>query len=413
VKWLIAGVLVLLLSVSLALVALPDPGYVLIGYGNYSIETSGLVLLVVLVLLYIAIRLVAGALHAPSRVMRWDQRRRHRRMNRLYNKAVIELAEGRPERAERYLLRIVHAGDAPLALQFSVARLVSRTGDDERASAFLKLARQQHPQAELAISLLEAELLLANGRLEQAQTILAQARGVAPRNPVLLRLLVQLYTQQGDRVQLQELLPELKRGKVLEQAQWQALVTQVWREAVPGSGADADSEGIQQSWQALPASVRDDEQLIGEYASRLMKAGDHAEAGKVLTTALNRYWNPRLVYLFGELEGGDPASRQQTAERWLKKHEDDAMLLLTLGKLSQANQLWGKARSYLEASTGLHSTPEAWRLLGVLLEQLDEPQQATECYRRGLESAECQTGLALPVVQPPAPHAALSGSMIV
>ena len=46
-KWLMLALLVLIASVAVALVALPDPGYVLIGFGNYSVETSLLVLLVV------------------------------------------------------------------------------------------------------------------------------------------------------------------------------------------------------------------------------------------------------------------------------------------------------------------------------------------------------------------------------
>ena len=61
------------------------------------------------------------------------------------------------------------------------------------------------------------------------------------------------------------------------------------------------------------------------------------------------------------------------------------MLLLTLGKISLRNALWGKARSYLESSIAHQPTPEAYRLLGSLLEQLHEPDQAAACYRQGIE----------------------------
>lgn len=40
----------------------------------------------------------------------------------------------------------------------------------------------------------------------------------------------------------------------------------------------------------------------------------------------------------------------QLAESWLKQAPQDAQLLLCLGRLCLRNQLWGKAREYLEAS---------------------------------------------------------------
>ena len=59
--------------------------------------------------------------------------------------------------------------------------------------------------------------------------------------------------------------------------------------------------------------------------------------------------------------------------------------MLTLGKISSRNQLWGKARSYLESSIEQRATAEAYRLLGALLERLGEADEASDCYRRGLD----------------------------
>jgi HemY protein len=59
-----------------------------------------------------------------------------------------------------------------------------------------------------------------------------------------------------------------------------------------------------------------------------------------------------------------------------------------LGKISLRNELWGKARSYLEASIDLEPTAEAYRLLGALLERLDDPEGAALCYRKGIEVAD-------------------------
>jgi HemY protein len=105
----------------------------------------------------------------------------------------------------------------------------------------------------------------------------------------------------------------------------------------------------------------------------------------VLRDQLRQTWNPRLVYRYGEVAAEDAAAQLSVAEGWLAEHPEDPVLLLTLGKISLRNALWGKARSYLESSIAQQPTPEAYRLLGSLLEQLQEPQQAAACYRQGIE----------------------------
>jgi tetratricopeptide (TPR) repeat protein len=82
--------------------------------------------------------------------------------------------------------------------------------------------------------------------------------------------------------------------------------------------------------------------------------------------------------------GRDPAAQLAWAERFLGSHPDDPPLLLTLGRLCVSNRLWGKARTYLEASLQVEPLPEVFEELGGLLEQLGEQKAALECYRRGL-----------------------------
>ena len=53
-----------------------------------------------------------------------------------------------------------------------------------------------------------------------------------------------------------------------------------------------------------------------------------------------------------------------------------AGLLLLLGRLALAQQLWGKAQGYLEASVSLHNSLAAQVELTRLFEQLDRPDDA-------------------------------------
>jgi len=143
--------------------------------------------------------------------------------------------------------------------------------------------------------------------------------------------------------------------------------------------------------------VQQDEGLLAVYIEQLVRLGEHEQAGQLLATLIREGWNQRLVYLYGDMQSVDAPAQQTLAERWLEQHPQDPVLLLSLAKISLRNQLWGKARSYLEASIDLQPSAEAYRLLGTLLEKLEEPDKAAECYRKGVElPVQGMSGIALP-----------------
>ncbi len=383
-KALLIGLLALLASVAAALFALPDPGYVLIGYGNVSVETSLVVVLVVLLVAYLALRSLAAVWHVPVRLKRWSGQRQLQKLSQRYDTAVIELVGGKLERAERQLGRLAGDSRAPLAVCLSAAHAASRLGADDRRDRYLEVALKRFPAAESAIFLVQAELQLARGQFDQAQTTLTHLGALMPNSRETLRLRMQLYLGLQDWGKLRELLPVLRRSEVLDHDQWQRVAVQVYQERIRELTAARDIDTLTNGWTQLPPTVRQDHALLALYIEQLARLGEHAQAERLLREQLTEYWDDRLVYLYGELDNCDSMMQQKVAEKWLAQREKDAVLLLTLAKISLRNQLWGKARSFLEASIGLQPTPEAYRLLGDLLERLDDPDAAAECYRKGL-----------------------------
>ncbi|VAW75648.1 hypothetical protein MNBD_GAMMA15-908 [hydrothermal vent metagenome] len=383
-KALLTGFLVLLVSVAAALFALPDPGYVLVGYGNTSVETSLVATAIVLFIAYLAVRALVGVWRVPVRLKRWSGQRQLLKLSQRYDAAVIELVSGKLERAERLLGRLADDRRTPLAACLSAAQAANRLGVDERRDRYLGVALKRFPTAESAICLVQAELQLARGQFDQAQTTLTHLDTLMPRSRDMLRLKMQLYTGQQEWGQLRELLPALRRSEVLDHEQWQRLAVQVYQERIRELTAARDVDTLKNGWTQLPPPVRQDHALLALFIEQLVRLGDHQQAEGLLREQLVQVWDERLVYLYGQLENCDGPAQQGVAEKWLEQHDKDAVLLLVLGKISLRNQLWGKARSYLEASIGQQPTAEAYRLLGDLLEQLEDPDAAGECYRKGL-----------------------------
>jgi HemY protein len=385
VKWLVSGLVVLVASVTVALVALPDPGYVLIGYGKYSLETTLAAFVIALGLAYLAVRMIAGLWHAPRGIRRWNDRYRNRRLGRLFDTAMIELVEGQPERAERRLARLVYAGESPLDVYLSAARVANRIDADDRRDYYLKLALERYPRAELAIGLVQAELQLSRSQLDQAQTTLSRLQSLSAHNAQVMRLRIQLYLRQQDWEALRGLLPELRRGHVLAGDQWQRLAVQVYRQRLEELGAMRDLEALESGWKQLPSAVQQDQAMVSVYLQELLRIGAHAQAEQVLREQLRVHWDRGFVYAYGDVAAPNAAGQLSVAEGWLEQHPDDGVLLLTLGKISLRNELWGKARGYFESGIEREPMPEAYRLLGSLLERLGEADRAAECYRKGIE----------------------------
>jgi HemY protein len=132
----------------------------------------------------------------------------------------------------------------------------------------------------------------------------------------------------------------------------------------------------------------------------LMRVGMHDKAEKDLVAALKSEWRAPLVRLFGLVAGPDPTKQLKRAENWLASHDDDPDLLLAAARLCLRNELWGKARSYLETVIALRPTPEAYQEYGRLLNQLGETDAAADAYREGLGLVAKSTLPAIPHLEP-------------
>jgi len=385
-KWLFYAFLILLGGVLLGLLAYQDPGYVLISRGQRTVEmTLSLfvsAIVIGFIVLYLLIRMVVRSWHVPARLRRWRKLRRRRKARQSSNRGLIELAEGNWRRAERALIKHVRESDTPLLNYLSAARAAQKQHAHERRDHYLSLAHNSAPGADIAVELTQAELQLAHGQLEQSLASLMHLQSLAPHHPHVLYLLMQLYQQLHSWGDLQALLPQLDKYKILGETEHDQLSKKVYLNLLQMNQHKAES--LNNIWQQMPRDLRHDHELIEEYARHLIDLAQHDTAEAILREAIKRDYNSELVHLYGLAKSATPERQLQQAEHWLKGRENNANLLLTLGRLARRCELWGKARSYLEASLGNHELAETCRELGQLLDKLNEREQAAEYYRKGL-----------------------------
>ncbi|MGB0721650.1 MAG: heme biosynthesis HemY N-terminal domain-containing protein [Gammaproteobacteria bacterium] len=388
-RLLIGLLIALFLGVLLALGLQSDPGFVLIGFQYWTIETSlglaAIVLLVTFAASYVVVRMIAHTLGFPALVKAWAQRRRVRHAHKLLSQGLIALAEGRWEVAEKRLSKCSGMCEVPLINYLGAARAAQKRGDHDARDRYLRQAHHSAPEAELAVGLTQAELQLSHKQLEQALATLSHLRSIAPRHAYVLRLLMKLYRQLGDWTQLSQMLPELKKRKVVTAEEVRDLSLDIYSHTLERAGDDA--EEVAKAWDALPRALRQETRLLIDYVQRLHALGDDVGAEKLIREHMKREWSDELAWWYGVVRIEDAPEQLRRAEQWIAGHERNPMLLLTLGRLCRRARLWGKARSYLEASLGAGQKAETYRELGDLLDELGETGEAARMYREGLKVA--------------------------
>jgi HemY protein len=378
------GLLVVLALVASAFAAhflLQDPGYVVINFRSYIIEMSVPVLLAALLLLAVVAWLLVKIFRAPKRLGEAAGRYRSGRAGHRLTKGMIEVAEGNFARGEKLLARAASGSDAPLLNYLQAARAAHLLGEDQRRDSWLKAAYENTPEAASAVLLTQAELQLDQGQYEQALATLRRLEEKAPNHSYALTLMGRLYYRLEDWGQLEALLPRLRKHGRVDGDLLGKWAIRVHRENLDRA---KDADAVLAAWSSVPKNLRSDTSVLEARFGALMRTEQHDTAEKEIAGELKRQWRPPLVRLFGMIAGSDPAKQLSRAEGWLGTHPDDADLLLAAARLCLRNELWGKARSYLETAISLRPSPEAYEEYGRLLNQLGESDAAADAYKAGL-----------------------------
>ncbi len=387
-KFLLSIILVLMLAVGLGIVVQTDPGYVLLSRGHWSVEVTLLVFVALLLLAFLAVyfllRFLAYAWGMQGRVRAWRRERRRLQARDALLAGLLQMEEGEWRSAESALLLHVEHSDTPVLNYLGAARAAHHVGAHERRDEYLRLASGHMPQAEIAIGIARAKFQLEHQQLDQALTTVNNLYQVAPRHGYVLRLLMKLALARGDWWRLLNLLPDLRKRKVIPVQEADALEVNTHTALLEMSVQAQDDGAVHAVWNQVPRRLQSHPRLVFQYARYQSARGRGDEAEGMLYRTLRSTWDDDLIRLYGQIEGEDTTEQLARAEDWLHAHDDNPALLLTLGRLCMRHRLWGKARTYLEGSLRLAARPETCQTLGSLHEQLGEQAAALEYYRRGL-----------------------------
>ncbi|WP_305909103.1 heme biosynthesis HemY N-terminal domain-containing protein [Methylomarinum sp. Ch1-1] len=368
-----------------------DPGYVLIGFGHWALETSLVVFAVSSVIaffvFYVFFRFLGWLLRLPSRMKEKGKTIKFNRSQEALIAGLVDSAEGNWERAEKVLIKHASNSGAPLLHYLTAAKAAQSRGAFEKRDEYLSKAAEQASDSDIAVGLTQAELHLSEKQFEQALQTLSKLHSIEPGHASVLKMLHQAYQLAGDWEGLRKLIPSLHKNKILMEAEVKLLETETYSRLLKQAAEEGDEDDIQQCWDSVPEHIRTVQGIAAIYYAAMIEAGAGAKIEGQLVNSLVKSWDETLLVLYGNIESADFAKQLQTGEQWLAVHHSDAVLLRVLGKISMKCGQMEKAEQYLAKSVATDPSVAGYQLLGDLLLEKGDKDKASDCFKRGLELA--------------------------
>ncbi len=386
----------LLLAVGIGTIAEYDAGQMIVTVSGWTIQTSFsffiISMLVLFLLLHFTLRLISRLWRMPRELGRWQENRHQRLSEKYLSRGLMALVEGDWNKAEVSLCKGAPHSQSSLVNYLGAARAAQQLGATERRDDYLLKAYRDDPDAEIAIGLVQAELQIKQQQTEQALATLTRLHDQKPKQDKVKKMLLHTYADLKDWNAVLELLPKIEHAGILPREQIQAKQLEAYGGLLKNISLDGDKEKLNNAWLNIPRKIRTEFHLVEVYTEEKLKLSDSSDCEPLIHKALKKQWDLALVDLYGQVEGKEKAKQLKFAESFLSSHARNSVLLLTLGRLSVRNKLWGKARTYLEESIEINPLPETFRTLASVLDELGEHEAAAVYYQRGLELATVSVG---------------------
>lgn len=371
-------------AVGLVIAARYNSGYVLVVVppwrAELSLNLSIMLALGTFLLAYVLVRVLVFTVTMPARVRAFQRRRSERRARATFNEALINFFEGRYGRAEKAAAAALKAGESPALSAVLAARAAHGMRAYDARDKYLARSAGADTQADAMKLMAQAEMLLDERRYFDALDVL---RKLPEKHTAALRLELRAQQMALNWERVLALIPQLEKRRVLErpvvaQLRRQALIESIKRKAI-------DGRSLRDYWDRLPADDRHDARIAATAAQAFIALGNCEDAHRIVEQGLERQWDPALLALYSECLGADVRQQLERAEKWLQVHPRDAVLLLVLGRLCAHQGLWGKSRSFLEASLSIEPSHSAHLEIGRLLEREGKPAEAAAEYQKALQ----------------------------
>lgn len=362
-RWFLLLFILLIASTWLGSLIQSDAGYVLLSWGNTSIEMNLWLALAMILAVYIIVYLllkVTFAIKAPWHwMLKWSEDSQLKLKQKRVDVGLLALANGYYEKAHQQLVKLADGKTQPLVVIPALIQTEIQLGWYAKA---LSRLRKLPKSADNLVHINAALIYMAQQEYQQALDVLQKVIAVNKNHSKANELRLSVLQKLQRWPEVISVLKDIGAAKqmspdVLYQQQCKAFCR-----ALPQAAQQEDAlNKVQNLWKQAPKKVKDTLEcaLAMAKALRVSEERPHSMTADFIEQYVQKQGGEVLMMEYGYLELADMNKALNTAEAWQKKAPNSAVLQLTLGRMCRQMKLWGKANDYLQASLAIQPSKEA------------------------------------------------------
>ena len=273
-----------------------DPGYLLLTWGDYQVETSVWLalsaLVLSLVLLWFVLRVLRTTLTVPRALRRWFGIRSARGAQRRADKGFAAFFEGQWDVAEKALKKGGALDEQTILHPLYAALAALHRGESSRALTLLEQAETEGSAPASLITLVRAECHLKAGATDEAERSLEQLSASDRKTSRAKSLRAELAFLQRDWQPLTELLPDVRRAGTVPEPQIQMWERDGWMGLL--SQADDAPSAALSVWKRAPDGLKAPGQPLWPAVLDILRQDAQVDALQAQADALQKVLQERL-----------------------------------------------------------------------------------------------------------------------
>ena len=380
-------VLIILIGLAISPWLVEHTGYLYLAFGDYELETSLVFAVFSIIIFYSLLQLFEWAVVAVLNLLikkSWIPSRWRKNTARKHTLAgALALAEEDWPAAERAMLRGADNGEIPTLNWLAAARAAQHQNKIIERDEYLEKAADKSSIKQV-LKTTKVRYLMQQGELDAARQIMDSMPSSKLNKPSVLKLALELYTDQQDWQAIKLMLPSLQKNKAIEKDELEQLTSEVNQKLLLQANQSNDVTQLDKVWHWLSRSERKQAEYIALYCQGLCKFNRKPEALKLISKALKLQPNNTVFNVVPDIVNAND--------------KDIRKLLTSLAEINESNAAYHQCMALIDMQTnGLRDAIEHWKKVNHLNptqfslaqqakvhEQLGEQAQAINYYRKAL-----------------------------
>ncbi|TNH05115.1 heme biosynthesis HemY N-terminal domain-containing protein [Testudinibacter sp. TR-2022] len=373
-------------------------GYVLISTSSHNIEMTIPTLVIFFVLALAAVYTVETVISRFCRLNKstygWFSRRKRLKAEKQTLAGLIKMDEGDYAKAEKLIGKNAKHASEPVLNFIKAAEAAQQKGDEFSANKYLIEATKLAGNDNLVVELARTRILLQQSKLSAARSSIDSLLLIAPYNPEVLRLAVDIYLQSKAYTSLDELFGRVENKLNYSPEKLSQLRHQI-EDGLQDEKLNEDGvDGLLAWWEAQPRKRHNDIYAKIGMVKRLIAANDHDSAYDIALETIKKVDKKadRLALLqqLPHLQLENDSKLIKILEKQLRNENDSELKVAynrALGYLDVRLGEFESAKTYLN---NVLSEPHLLKssdftMAAYTYEQLKDPASAEKVRKQGLQ----------------------------